>query len=197
MAQEKLTRSTPVIAIGGSAGSLDVLFGILSGLRQDLQLVILIILHRKSDGDSMLSELLNGKTNLRVKDAEEKEAILPGHIYLAPPDYHLLIENDETFSFDYSEKVNYSRPSIDISFESAADVFGARLTGILLSGANADGVIGLRAIKRNGGTTIAQHPDSARVPYMPTQAILHAGIDKMLLPEEIVDFINERGSVIP
>jgi two-component system, chemotaxis family, protein-glutamate methylesterase/glutaminase len=187
---EKGVNNFKVVAIGGSAGSLDVLFNMLPLLRQTLPVAIVIVLHRKSSGDSMLVDLFSLKTSLPVKEVEEKDTVLPGNIYLAPADYHLLFERDETFSLDYSEKVNYSRPSIDTCFESAAEVFGPRLVGILLSGANADGVEGLIAIKKNGGYTIAQSPESAEVPYMPSKAIQSSDIDEVINPEGLAAFIN-------
>ena len=104
--------------------------------------------------------------------------------------FHLLIEKDFTFSLDYSEKVNYSRPSIDVTFQSAADVFGENLVCLLLSGSNADGVNGLISVKKNGGTTWAQSPESAQVSYMPEQAILRANVSAVLKIEEMAKYIN-------
>ncbi|HEV7379500.1 MAG TPA: chemotaxis protein CheB, partial [Dyadobacter sp.] len=145
-----------IIVIGGSAGSLEVLFQLLPLLRDDIYASILIVLHRRSSTESSLSELLANKCNLPLTEAEDKDIIQPGHIYLAPSDYHLLVEKDNTLSLDDSEKVNYSRPSLDVTFESAADVYGASVTGIVLSGANDDGTLGLLAIQRAGGTVIVQ-----------------------------------------
>ena len=121
---------------------------------------------------------------------DDKDPILPGHIYLAPADYHLLIETDHQFSLDDSEKVNYSRPSLDVTFESAADVYGPSLVGVLLSGANADGTQGLTAIKKAGGVIIAQKPESAKVAFMPQQAILHTDIDFVFDVAELAAFIQ-------
>ncbi len=136
-----------MLAIGGSAGSLEFIIRTLPLFWTSLGIAVIIVLHRKSNGDSTLTNLLATRTSLVVKEVEEKESILPGVIYIAPPDYHVLIEKDYTFSLDYSEKVNYSRPSIDITFESAADVYGQRLACLLLSGSNADGVAGMKAVK--------------------------------------------------
>src|ERR1700733_14544058 len=138
-----------LIIIGGSAGSLG---GILKGvpsLNESRSVPVIIVMHRKNEQKSLLTLLLSDKTNLKVKEAEEKESILPGCIYIAPADYHLLIEHDLTFSLDDSEKVNYCRPSIDVTFESAAYTYKNGLVCILLSGANADGVKGLKKVKKN------------------------------------------------
>ena len=115
--------------------------------------------------------MFSSRTKLKVKEVEDKDYILPGHVYIAPPDYHLLLEDENTFSLDASEKIYFSRPSIDVTFESVAEVFGAAVIGILLSGANADGAIGLSKIQQAGGFTIVQDPESAEVDYMPRQAI--------------------------
>ena len=178
------------IWIGGSAGSLDVLLKVLPLLKVNIDFTIVIILHRKPGADILLTELLSSRTKIPVKEIEEKDAAKAGVIYLAPSDYHLLIEKDATFSLDHSEKVNYSRPSIDVAFESAAEVYKENLVGLLLSGANADGVAGLKKIKKMGGRVIIQHPDSAIVSYMPAQAQLKVKYDAMLQIEEIADWIN-------
>jgi len=116
-------RKHRALIIGGSAGSLDVLLKVLPELKRNLDFAIIIVIHRKQGTDSLLTDLLSHRTNLRVKEADEKEKILDGNVYIAPSDYHLLIEKDFTFSLDYSEKINYSRPSIDVTFQSAADAY--------------------------------------------------------------------------
>ena len=179
-----------LLVIGGSAGSLEVLLQILPGIGKHLNIAIIIVLHRRSTNDSALQALLATKTNWKIKEAEEKEMIAPERIYIAPPDYHLLIENDHTFSLDDSEKVNYSRPSIDVTFECAAAVYGGKVTGLLLSGANADGVEGLKQIKKNGGSVAVQDPDDAEIPFMPQQALLHIQVDHVLKNNVIANFIN-------
>jgi two-component system chemotaxis response regulator CheB len=170
MAERSITNSYELLLIGGSAGSLEVLIELLPALDKNLQLAIIIVLHRKT-GESMLTGLLNNKTTWPVKEAEEKEPVQNQKVYVAPPDYHLLVEADKTFSLDYSEKVHYSRPSIDVSFETVAEAYGAAVIAVLLSGANADGTEGLRMIKKAGGVTIVQDPREASVAYMPQQAI--------------------------
>jgi two-component system chemotaxis response regulator CheB len=147
-------------------------------------------LHRKPSSDNVLVDLLNSKINWPVKEAEEKEVILPRHVYIAPADYHLLVEADRTFSLDASEKVNYSRPSIDVTFESIAGVYTSSVVAILLSGANADGVNGMKMVKAKGGYCIVQEPSSAEVDYMPRHAIENVAIDKVLHTREMAAFIN-------
>lgn len=170
MAQDAVKRYR-VVAIGGSAGSLEVILGILATLPPAPDAFFIIVVHRRNDKDSILENLFSYKTDLPVKEVEDKERILPGHIYIAPPDYHLLLENEHFFSLDGSEKVHFSRPSIDVTFESVAEVFGGQAVGILLSGANADGSEGLLAIREAGGYTLAQNPDEAEIAFMPRRAI--------------------------
>ena len=178
------------IVIGGSAGSLSVLFEIFPALPRDLNATIILVLHRKNSSDSSLSTLLATKTRLPTKEVEDKDEILPGNIYLAPADYHLLLEKNYTFSLDYSEKINFSRPSLDVTFESAADIFGSSLVAILLSGANEDGTSGMKAVKKAGGLTIVQKPESAQMSFMPQHAINNVDIDKIMDINEIATFIN-------
>lgn len=171
MAEKQVSVPKQLIIIGGSSGSLDALLVLLPALRKDFAIPILLVIHRSSNTDNGLSDLLSAKTSLRIKEVDEKEPLLPGWIYLAPPDYHVLLEADGTLSLDASEKVHYCRPSIDVSFTSAAHVFKNNCTAILLSGANADGASAMKLIKDYGGTTIVQDPSEAIVNYMPLQAI--------------------------
>ena len=179
-----------MLVIAGSAGSLDVILTVFQKLKPDFKPVIIIVMHRKNTGDSMLAELFAYKTKIPIREIEDKDPLAAGTIYLAPADYHLLIEKNNTFSLDDSEKINYSRPSIDVTFESAAEIFGSSLVCILLSGANADGVKGLIAVKENGGMAVVQEPSTAEVPYMPEQAILGLKVDLILRADELADFIN-------
>ena len=190
MEKEIFMNKYELLIIGGSAGGLEVLLEVLPQLRTDLDYAVVLVMHRRG-GDSLLTGLLSDKTKLTVKEAEEKEAIRPGVIYIAPADYHLLIENDKTFSLDYSEKIHYSRPAIDASFETAAEAYGPLLAGVLLSGANADGAEGLLQIKQAGGLTIVQDPDEASVSYMPQQAIEKNAADKILTTRQIIGLLNE------
>ncbi|MDP4217210.1 MAG: chemotaxis protein CheB [Bacteroidota bacterium] len=174
-----------LIVIGGSAGSLHVMFDLLSGLRPGFPDAVLIVLHRNTQSDTGLEELMSAKTGLPCKEVEEKEPVLPGIIYLCPPDYHVLIEKQHTFSLDYSERVNFSRPSIDVTFKSAALAYGESLTAVLLSGANADGAGGLEFVKQQGGLTVVQDPSTAEVSFMPEYAIARVKIDLVLRAEDM------------
>lgn len=191
MAKDKIVNPGKLLLIGGSAGSIEVILNALTGIRETLSFPIVIVLHRKSSSDSALSELFATRTKIPVKEASDKENIRAGHIYVAPADYHLLFEKDHTFSLDFSEKVNFSRPSIDVSFESAADAYGSGLTCLLLSGANADGVEGLRAVKENNGFLAVQNPELAESPFMPQNALLKNDIDLVLDPGAMAGFINQ------
>ncbi|MET3113140.1 two-component system chemotaxis response regulator CheB [Pedobacter sp. CG_S7] len=178
------------LIIGGSAGSLDVLLKVLPAIDSQIKFPIIIVIHRKNGTESLLPELLSGHTRLTVKEAEEKEALLPGTIYIAPSDYHLLLELNHTFSLDYSEKINFSRPAIDPTFQTGAEVFKDKLVCLLLSGSNADGVNGLKTAKNWGGRVIIQNPETAQVAFMPEQAKLQVDTDFILNAEDMAEFIN-------
>lgn len=189
MAQEQINK-TKLVIIGGSSGSLEVIMKILPVLSKDLGVPVIIVMHRNTTADSALTELLASRTQLRVKEADDKDVMEAGCIYIAPPDYHLLIEADGTLSLDASEKVHYCRPSIDVSFMSAAVAYKEDLLAILLSGANADGAAGIREIKEAGGYTVVQDPLEAGVSYMPEQALLTKAVDKIMKAEEIGEWLN-------
>jgi two-component system chemotaxis response regulator CheB len=158
------------VVIGGSAGSLEVLRPVMRELPRELSCPVVIVIHLPSHS-SGLAELLGADTSLRVKQAEDKEPIAPGTIYIAPPSYHLLIESHGAFALSVDPPVHFSRPSIDVLFETARDVYGARLIGVLLSGASEDGAAGLQEIHAAGGTTIVQSPLSAEAAIMPAAAL--------------------------
>lgn len=189
MAQDGIEKYR-MLVIGGSAGSLEVILKIVAALPVTNQLSVLIIVHRKNDNESILRNLLSARTHLTVKEIEDKDVIVPDCIYIAPADYHVLIENENMFSLDSSEKVHHSRPSIDVSFESVAEIFKTAAIGILLSGANADGAEGIRAIQQCGGLTIVQEPQSAEVDFMPRQALDLMEPDKILNSDDIAEFIR-------
>ncbi|RZL53685.1 MULTISPECIES: chemotaxis protein CheB [Pedobacter] len=191
MAETLTSRKCSALIIGGSAGSLDVLLEIFPDLKNDINFPIILVTHRKSGNDSLLTDLLQSRTNLSVREAEEKQPILKGNVYITPADYHLLIEDDQTISLDYSEKVNFSRPSIDVTFQSAAEVFKDELVCILLSGSNADGVEGLKTVNKLGGLVVIQNPDTAVMPYMPQQAVNNAKPHVILNSFEMAEFINK------
>ena len=193
MAQNQLTQPIDLVLIGGSSGSIDVLLHLLPALQPALPFAILIVVHRKNTTDSALAQLLSHRCSLPLVEVDDKEPIRAGTVYLAPADYHVLLEQDGTFSLDDSEKVHYSRPSIDVSFESAADVYGPSVAAILLSGANMDGTNGLAAIKQAGGITVVQQPETAQVAFMPQQAIDNVPIDYVLDVPQLVDLVNRLG----
>ncbi|WP_114792504.1 chemotaxis protein CheB [Niabella yanshanensis] len=182
--------STEILLIGGSAGSISVLLEIIPYLDKALSFPVIIILHRKAHPESNLSDLLKFHSSLPVAEVEDKTSLSPGYIYLAPADYHLLLETKSLAALDSSEKVNYSRPSIDVSFQSAAVIFKQHTTALLLSGANADGMEGLLTIASYGGTVLVQDPVSAEFGYMPRQTLLNLEADAVLKPAQMATFIN-------
>jgi len=192
MEEKLIVTKCELIVIGGSSGSLDVVLKIISSLRKDISFAIVIVLHRKTTSDSTLSELLTIRSSLPVKEVEDKDPVSPGIVYLAPSDYHLLFEKKHIFALDDSEKINYSRPSIDVTFESAAEAYGNTVTAILLSGSNSDGSLGLRSIHREKGVTIVQQPETASSPYMPQQAILNAPVDYQMNAQDMIAYINSQ-----
>jgi two-component system chemotaxis response regulator CheB len=194
MEDKPLLQTTPrLIVIGGSAGSFSMVLKILPHLDVKLQVPVVTVFHRKSSDDTTLIEVLSTRTCFEVSEIEDKAGISPNVFYIAPADYHVLIEKDYTFTLDDSEKINYSRPSIDVTFESAADVYGANLVCILLSGANADGVNGLKIAKQKGGCVIVQDPAFAEVPYMPQQAMTHVTPDYILRPDNVREILAVLG----
>lgn len=177
-----------LIVIGTSWGGFAALKTLLSGLPADFSVPIAIVQHRWRDNDSLLVTLLQEHTGLRVVDADDKMPLEAGVAFLAPPDYHMLID-DGMISLSLDEPVGYSRPSIDVLFESAAEVYRRGAIGVVLTGANRDGTVGLRRIKELGGVAIVQDPASAESPIMPTSAIGGATVDYVLPLTQIATFL--------
>ncbi|MCW3119991.1 MAG: cheB [Chitinophagaceae bacterium] len=177
------------IVIGTSAGGLSALSGILEKLPAGYPIPMIIVQHRSKDQRDLLEQVLQSKCKIRVKQADEKERIESGFVYIAPPDYHLLIESDRTFSLSSDQQVHFSRPSIDVLFESAAIVFKHSLIGIILTGANNDGAAGIVEIKKYGGLTIAQDPAEAQFPFMPEAAIKTEKVKYVWTLSGILDFL--------
>jgi len=173
------------VVIGVSAGGMEALHAILADLPADFPLPIIVVQHIAPDGDDFLSRFLNEKCLLVVKEADEKEMLSPGVVYLAPPNYHLLVENDATLSLTVTERVNYARPAIDVLFETAADAFGPELIGIVPTGANDDGSRGRKKIKELDGLAMVQDPETADSEMMPMSAIEAVEVDHILPLEEI------------
>lgn len=161
------------VVIGASAGALRALSAVLAPLPADHPEAILAVVHLPAEFPSKLDEVLGRACRVRVKEAEDKEPILPGTVYVAPPDYHLLVDRGPCCALSVDPPERFSRPSIDVLFESAAVVFGDRLTGIVLTGSNEDGASGLRAVHDAGGRAWVERPESAEWPAMPAAA-LHA-----------------------
>jgi two-component system chemotaxis response regulator CheB len=178
------------VVIGVSAGGMAALQAIVSELRADFPLPVIVVQHRSADADDFLSGFLDERAKVRVKEAEEKEKLAAGVVYVAPANYHLLVEEDQTLSMTVGEKVNFARPSIDVLFETAADVFSAGLIGIILTGAGTDGSKGMKSIKESGGLTIVQDPGTAESDAMPKAAIAITVIDHILPLPEIGPFLN-------
>ena len=173
------------IVIGGSWGGMEAVIKIVKDLPVLFPLPIIIVVHRQKNVESSLCDLIKKYTKLSIKEITDKEAVRPGTIYLVPANYHVLIENDKTFSLDVSASVLFSRPSIDIVFESAALVFRNKLVAVLLTGANSDGSEGLKTISEKGGLTIVQDPEEALSKTMPLAAIAKVKVDFVLKLDEI------------
>lgn len=189
MEKDILKIPSKLVVIGGSAGSLQIVLAILADLKPNANVSIVFVMHRKAATEDLLTPLLQTRTQWPVVEISDKDPLLVQTIYVAPADYHVLIEKDFTFSLDVSEKIHFCRPAIDITFESAADLFRHSLTGILLSGANGDGTEGLTYIKAKGGLCFVQDPTTAEVPFMPKHAIEKATIDRIIHPNEIAAYI--------
>ncbi len=180
-----MTNRYEALVIGASAGGVEVLSQIVRHLPSTSRLSIIIVLHQPQQSASNTSALFQTMTQLPVSEAEEKTAVEPGHIYFAPPGYHLLIENDRTFSLSTEENVNYSRPSIDVLFDSAAQVYQTSLVGLVLTGANSDGAEGLKTIWESGGMALVQDPLTARYPTMPREALNRTPLARALSVDEM------------
>ena len=169
-----------VVVVGTSAGGLRALEKILGSLPAGFSLPIACVQHRLKDSE-LFASVMQGMVALPVREAEDKEPFTAPGVYLAPPDYHLLVEPGGMLALSTDEPVSFSRPSIDVLFESAADAFGAGVLGVLLTGANHDGTRGLTRIRAAGGVAIVQDPKTAESPEMPTAAIA-SGAASAVLP---------------
>ena len=181
------------VVCGVSAGGLKVLKSLLGAIPTDFAAAMVIVQHRLPREDDLLIGHLSGFCKLPVKEAEDKEVIKGGIVYIAPANYHLMIEADRTFSLSTDEKVNYSRPSIDVLFDTAAEAYGACLLGVILTGANCDGAAGLYRIKTFGGITVVQDPESAEYVAMPRAALAAAQADLVLDIDSIGRLLSELG----
>jgi len=159
------------MVIGASAGGLNVLLTMLAQLSEQITFPVFIVLHQKESGNHYLADILDDICPLNVHEVEDKMKVFPGHVYVAPPGYHMLVESVEEIALSMDEPVHYCRPSVDVLFESAADVFGAGVMGVVLTGMGCDGAEGLLEIYRVGGLCAVQEPDRAAFPSMPKEAV--------------------------
>jgi two-component system, chemotaxis family, protein-glutamate methylesterase/glutaminase len=180
-------KAVSLIAVGASWGGLKALRAIAHGLPPHFRIPIAFVQHRSKES-AALRDLLQDCTSLIVCEVEDKQPIMGGYIYLAPPDYHLLVDGDE-FSLSVDEPVRYSRPSIDVFFESVAERFGAGAVGVVLTGANEDGAAGLRQIAARGGLAIIQDPRTAESPIMPRAALKAVPAAQTLPLERIAPYL--------
>ena len=185
------------IVIGGSAGAIEALSELLPVFCAGLPLPIFIVVHLPRNRASLLVEIFQEKCPLRVREAEDKEPVEPGTVYFAPPDYHLLVDQGPRLALSADETVHFSRPSIDVLFESAADTYRDRLMGIILSGANEDGADGLAAVHRAGGITVVQAPESAQSTNMVTAALKLTNANFVLPLDKIATLLRSLGGVTP
>ncbi|GHA79074.1 chemotaxis protein CheB [Cognatilysobacter bugurensis] len=179
-----MTASRPVqpqlVVIGASAGGVTALRQLISALPATFPAPVLIVLHLPRDRPSQLAQVLGRGGAVPVCEAADKQRLAPGHVYVAPPDYHLLVEDRDSVALSVDEPVLFSRPSIDVLFESAAHVFGGGVLALLLTGASSDGSHGVAAVRRVGGVAWVQDPEDADVALMPASALAHAGADAVL-----------------
>lgn len=173
-----------MIVIGASLGGTTAVRGILKGLPEDFAAPIVVALHRHRESDEGLLEILGRDSRLPVREPSDKEPVLPGCVQVAPADYHLLID-EGCFALSVDEPVSYSRPSIDVLFESAADAYGPRVIGVLLTGANQDGAKGCARIRQRGGIVVVQDPSTAQSPVMPAAALALGAANYLCTLEEI------------
>jgi two-component system chemotaxis response regulator CheB len=186
--------SVKAVVIGGSAGSLQALFVILQDLPVSYDLPIFITVHVPPERKSVLAEVLQSKCRIMVREAQDKEPISPGIAYIAPPDYHLLVERQGTLALSSDEPVFYSRPAIDVLFESAADAYGSSVVGIVLSGASGDGAKGLKSIESAGGVTIVENPGTAYASTMPVAALDACNEAKVLSLDQLAVYLKSLGA---
>jgi len=193
IAVESLKGRIEAIVIGASAGGVEALGLILPSLPAKFRPSLLIVLHLPRERPSLLVEIYEKRCALPIREADDKEPIEPGTVYFAPPDYHMLVERNRQIALSTDEPVHFSRPSVDVLFESAADVYGSRLLGVILTGANEDGAAGLHAIHRAGGVTVVQQSDSAKVPLMVVSALQRNPADFVLSLPEIATLLEGLG----
>jgi len=192
--QAPATRDIDAVAIGASAGGVEVLSVLLSALPASCRASFFIVMHIPRERPSLLADVFNARCALPVREAEDKEPVQPGTVYFAPPDYHLLLDRGPALALSSDEPVHFSRPSIDVLFDSAADIYGERLLGLILTGANQDGAEGLAAVGRAGGRTVVQEPGGAAVPFLPEAALQVGPVDFVLSLAQLQELFAAWGT---
>ena len=177
-----------LVTIGASLGGIDALHSLLKPLPTDFGAAVAVVLHRRPDSESRLAEVIGLRCALPVCEPEDKAAIKPGHVYLAPADYHLLVEPGQ-FALSIDEPECFSRPSVNVLFESAADAYGRRVCAVVLTGSSDDGAEGLAAVRRAGGVTVVQDPSTAESPVAPRAALARGTVDHVLALEQITPLL--------
>jgi two-component system chemotaxis response regulator CheB len=184
-------KESRILLLGGSAGSFKILFRLVKSLPVNLNKTVIIVIHRKKNFFSEIEKLFGDNSRMLLREISDKEPIVNNTIYIAPANYHSLVENEGFFSLDVSEAVWYSKPSIDVTFESVADVYKDKVTAILLSGANQDGATGLLKLRQEGALTIAQHPEDAEMAEMPQSAIDINAAEYILRTTDIFELLED------
>jgi len=185
-------RDIAALVIGASAGGVEALLLLAECFGAATPFPLVAVLHLPAEGPNLLPHLLTDSSRLAVKEGEPWESPRPGTLYLAPPGYHLSIESDGSFSLSTEEPVHFSRPSIDVLFESAAAVYRERLIAVLLTGANADGADGLLRVRDSGGIALVQDPESAKSPEMPQAALKLLDPDCVLSLSDLATVLRRR-----
>ena len=193
MTTPSLARRIDAVVIGTSAGGVEALSVLLPALPSSSRVPVFVVIHLPRDQPSLLPAIFSAKCSVAVREAQDKEPVEPGTVYFAPPDYHLLLDAGPQLALSADEPVHYSRPSIDVLFESAADVYRTRLMGIILTGANRDGASGLDAVHRAGGLTVVQEPADAYAPAMAEAALGQHPVDFLLSLADIAELLRGLG----
>jgi len=187
----KRWQNSDVLLLGGSAGSFKLIFTIVKGFDETLDKTVIIIIHRKKNFFSEIEKLFGENSRMLLREISDKDIIRKNTVYIAPANYHTLIEKEKCFGLDVSDAVWYSKPSIDVTFDSAAEVYKERCTAILFSGANQDGAEGLLKLRNLGALTIVQNPNEAEMPQMPTAAIDINAAEYVLYTKEIFELLRK------
>lgn len=190
-----MRRPARAVAIGASAGGVEALSAVLPALPRTFPAAVLVVIHLPRDKPSVMAEIFASRCRMPVREAQDKEPVQPGIVYFAPPDYHLLVDEGPALALSVDDPVLYSRPSIDVLFESAAQVYGPELAGVVLTGGNEDGSAGLEAIARAGGACLVQDPAGAVAPYMPRAAMERVPSARALPLDRIPEALCELAAV--